>query len=197
MTVLYIILAVLAISALLLFIIRIGLVVAYDEEGLSANFLVGPFRFKIAPKEKKKPSKKREHKAEKKTKEPGEEKAGAFATFKSYWPDIKRLLNTLKKGLLIDEITIHYIAAGDDPVAVAINFGGVSAAMGMITSYLEQNFNIGKRDLRSSCSFEIHKPCIYFKLKITLNMLWVIRLGYPLMALVKGPKDLQKRKEEK
>ncbi len=199
MTVLYIILAVLAVLALLVLLIRIGLIVVYDEKGFSAVFLAGPLRFKIAPKEKKekKPKKKRERKVAPKTEEPAKEKAGGFATFKTYWPDIKKLLDSLKKGLSIDEITIHYVAAGDDPVAVAITFGGVSAAMGMITSYLEQNFNIRKRDFRSSFNFETHEPCIFLKARITLTIWQSIKFGYPLLTLIRKPKDLQKRKEEK
>ncbi len=201
MTVLYVILTVLAVLALVILLVRIGLIVVYDEKGFSAVFLAGPFRFRIAPKEekKKKPAKKRERKPPKKAGEQAEEteKAGAWATFKSYWPDIKKLLESLKKGLSIDEIIIHYVAAGEDPVAVALTYGGVSAAMGMITSFLEQNFNIRKRDFRSGFNFAANEPCIYLKARITLTVWQSIRLGYPILTLIRKPKDLQKRKEEK
>ena len=201
MTVLYVILAVLAVLVLLILLVRIGIIVVYDENGFSAVFLAGPLRFKITPKEekKKKPVKKRERKAPKKAGEQAQEteKAGAWATFKTYWPYIKKLLESLKKGLKIDELIIHYVAAGEDPVTVALTYGGVSAALGMITSYLEQNFNIRKRDYRSNFNFAASEPCIYFKARITLTIWQSIKFGYPILTLIRKPKDLQTRKEEK
>lgn len=201
MTALYIILAVLAVIALIL-LLRIGIIAEYGEEGFTLLALIGPAPLQIVPAKEgkpKKPKKKREKKPAEPKKAEGEaqEKPGALASFQAVWPDIKELLSSLKKGISIDELTLHYVAAGDDPVAVAITYGGVSAAMGMITGFLEQNFNIRKRDYRSGFDFTIHEPRLYVKAQVTMRVWQSLRLGSPILEIIKKTKEMQKRKEEK
>ena len=199
MVALYILLALLAVVVILLFI-RIGLVVEYIDRGLIADFKIGPFHIRIAPKEdkEKKTAKSRKRKAKKAPEKPAEDKkAGRVSDLKQILHYLTRAFDRLGKRPRIDEITVHYMAAGNDPVAVALSFGGVSAGMGMITSVLEQNFDIKKRDFKSSFNFEVSEPYIYVRFQFTLTVWKAIDIGYPLISIITNRKNSQIGKEVK
>ncbi|NLA88135.1 MAG: hypothetical protein GX847_12835, partial [Clostridiales bacterium] len=104
---------------LLICFIRFGLIAVYGENGFELRVSIGPFKRRIFPTDKtrkKDDGKKKEQKAE------SAEKAGKLETLKNQLPSIKQALSRLKRRLLIKELTIHYMAAGDDPAAAALYF---------------------------------------------------------------------------
>jgi hypothetical protein len=141
------------------------LVAIYGEAGFILVAYLGPFPKRILPSgkaKKDKPNKKKEEARE------GMEKAGRLAGLKDQLPSIKQALLRLKRKLIIKELTIHYMAAGTDPAATALYFGAASVGYGMILPLLENNFNIKKRDLRATVSFEAAEPYIFVKAILSL-----------------------------
>ncbi len=169
-------LIVLAVVILICFI-RLGVIVQYGENGLSAEAVIGPVRFGLLPRgEKKESKKKKEEEAVEAT-----AKAGRLASLKNQLPSINKALARLRRKLRINELTIHYLAAGPNPAAAALYFGGVSAGYGILLPLLENNFNIKKRDLRTAVDFEASEPYIYLRSKITLAVWEAVYVGFGLV----------------
>jgi hypothetical protein len=160
-----VILAVLVILAFL----PVGVVAEYGEPGLTADAVVGPVRFKLISTAKNEKKKKKE---KKKTAE-GVTKAGRLVDLKEQLPAINKALDRLKRKLTIKELTVHYMAAGTDPASTALYFGAASIGFGLILPLLENNFNIKKRDLRTSVSFETTEPYVYVKARLSL-LVWEV-----------------------
>ena len=184
------ILAFLAILSLL----RIGVSAEYADTGIKAKAHVGPFSLTLYPakrKTEKEKKKKRQEDKEKKKRQKAEEKPkpGVFEELKAQLPAIKTALSRLKRKLLIKELTIYYLAGGEDPAQAALSFGGVSAGYGIITAFLENNFRIKKRDLRANVDFNAEKPYIYVKLKLSLAVWEAVYVGFNLlMSMAKAKK---------
>lgn len=197
MTALYIILALLALIAILM-VLRVGIVLQYSEEGFLLEFIAGPRSIRLYPRSDKAKRPKKEKKpdrAPEKT-EP-EKKGGAMEDFKGIWAFIKKIIIRLRHKFRMDELIIHTMAAGEDPATVALCYGGVSAAMGMIVPVLEHNFNIKKRDIKSTFSFELKEPCIFFRAKLTMAVWQVLYVGLPAVLDYIKLKRIKDGKEEK
>ncbi|HHU05169.1 MAG TPA: DUF2953 domain-containing protein [Clostridiales bacterium] len=179
MTALYVVLALLALIFILL-ILRVGVVLEYSDEGFLLELIVGPFSKRLHPSDDEKKEPKREKKPPKAPEKPApEKKGGAMSGFQEIWAFIKKIILRLRRKFRMDELILHVIAAGEDPVKVALSYGGVSAAVGMIIPVLEQNFNIKKRDIKSDFSFELKEPSIFFRAKLTMAVWQVIYVGLP------------------
>jgi len=178
LTALYVVLAILALLILLL-LLRVGVVLEYSDEGFLLEFTVGPFSKRIYPGEEKKKPEKEKKPAKAPEREKTEKKGGAMSNFKKTWAFIRQIILRLRRKFRMDELTLHVTAAGENPVKVALAYGGVSAAVGMILPVLEQNFNIKNRDIKSGFSFEQKEPSIFFRSKLTMAVWQVIYVGLP------------------
>jgi hypothetical protein len=180
----------------LLAFLRIGGVAEYgtpdnaetDETTAQAGFVVdaflGPIRFRLFPATKKKEKKKPKRKdVQKKKAGEGIVKAGRFVELKKQLPAINTLLARLKRKLLIKELTVYFMAAGEDPAAAALWFGGANIGYGLLVPLLENNFRVKKRDLRTSVSFEHSEPYIYVCARLSLAVWEAV---YVAFALVKS-----------
>jgi len=65
---------------------------------------------------------------------------------------------------------------GDDPSALAINYGRAWAALGNLMPQLERFFVIKKRDLEVECDFTSDKTLIYAKADVTITVARTIHL---------------------
>lgn len=158
---------------LLICFTRVGIIAVYSEDGLTADATIGFFRLRLMPQQKKKDRKKPPKKKAEST-----AKAGKLVGLKDSLPSINQALSRLKRKLLIVELTIHYMAAGEDPAAAALYFGGVSAGYGLILPLLENNFRIKKRDLRTAVNFDVSEPYIYVRAKISLAVWEAVYIGF-------------------
>jgi hypothetical protein len=177
---------------LLLSFLRIGVIAEYgdfsedtgsgaeDTDGspsdIRAFAVAGPLKFKLYPTNKVE----KEKHPKKKSKE-GAAKAGRLASLKEQIPAIKTLLSRLRRKLLIRELTIYYMAAGDDPAAAALWFGGANIGYGFLTALIENNFRIKKRDFRASVSFEKTEPYIYVRARLSLAVWEAIYVAWALL----------------
>jgi hypothetical protein len=174
MTVLIVLGSILA-FLLIVSLIRVGVHFEYGEDGIKVTAGVGPVRVKIYPaeKRKKKPGEKKE--------EEKKEKPGPLEELKEHLPDIRRMLSRIKKRRFIQELTVHFIAAGPDPAQAALMFGGVSAGYGIIAAVLENNFRIKKRDMRAAVDFEAEKPYLYVRIRLSLAVWEAVYVVYNLL----------------
>jgi len=197
LTALYVFLALLALIFLIL-ILRVGVVLEYSDEGFLVELIVGPVSRRLYPRDEKEKKPKKEKKPPKPSKKPEpEKKGGAMSDFQGIWAFIKQIIIRLRHKFRMDELVVHVLAAGEDPVKVALSYGGVSAAMGMIIPVLEQNFNIKKRDIKSGFSFELKEPSIFFRAKLTMAVWQVIYVGLPAIRDYIRLRNKEGGKEEK
>lgn len=198
MIALYIILALLIIIAVIL-LLRAGVLLVYSEEGFTADVKIGAYRFRAFPQEEK-PKEKKVRKYDKKAppeEKPEKEKGGSLKTFQSYWSAATETLGRLRRRMTVNELTLHVAAGGSDPANVALAYGGVNAAMGMIIPVLEQSLDIKKRDFETSFSFELKEPYIFARLKATAAVWELIYVGWPLFSKYMKTRNTKDGKEEK
>jgi len=174
--------AVLVLLILLLFLVRLRLTAAYGEEGASLTAAIGAlpvFRLPRPPgsgqagKEKKPKPKKKKKKKEEAEEKP---KGGSVPGFKQLMPIISDALGKLKRRLSIDEMTLWYQSASEDPAAAALAFGGASAAAGALVRPMQELFRIRDLDIRTAVSFTETKPKVYARLKMSVSfgvLLWI------------------------
>ncbi len=190
MTALWVILGILAFFALLL-LLRVGVRAQYSDQGLFLWARAGRLHIQVYPVKKKKRRKEKgkEGKAKKKKgKEPETEeskKGGNVSFFISIIRDILDVLGRFRKRIKIDELTVWYMSASEDPSSAAICFGAASAGMGLVTGILENNFKIKKRDFRTAVNFEEKEPWVYVKAEFSLavwEILYIIlKPGYNIL----------------
>ncbi|HHT16374.1 MAG TPA: hypothetical protein GXZ77_01450 [Papillibacter sp.] len=183
MTAVYILVGVAALIALLM-MMRVCLIGEYDETGFSAYLRFGPVRIKFAGKKDKKADKKKkkDRKAKKKDagkkQEAGQKKGGTFEGLKAMLPDITDVLRRLFRRLTVDDLIIHYVAAGrENPAAGALQFGAASAGIGVLLPILESVFTIKRRDLRTNVDFNATEAYVYAKAKLSLAF-WQVLVGF-------------------
>jgi hypothetical protein len=190
MTAVYILAGVAALIALLMFM-RVRLIAEYDEQGLRAFVRFGPVRVEIKKRDKKDrdkkgKGKKKKAKAEKAggKKQAEERKPGSFEGLKSMLPDLTDVLRRLFRKLTIDDLVIHYMAAGrDNPAAAALQFGAASAGIGILLPILETNFKIKRRDLRTNVDFDAAEATVYAKAKLSLAF-WQVVAGFVRLTII-------------
>ena len=79
----------------------------------------------------------------------------------------------------MDELTLWYCSAAQDPYSAAVAFGGASAAIGLLTAPLERVFRIKKRDIRTAVSFTDTEPTVILKLSLSLSLFAIFSIVLP------------------
>ena len=167
-------LAIISAVIILIALLRIRVTAEYSEEGFEVTSRIGPFKLLGRERRKAKIKKKRKEKRK-------EIRAGGKAAFMDILNAVKKTLSRLRRKLLIKQLTLHYTAAGEDPVKTAMYYGSANAAFGIIIPVLEENFRIRRRELSASADFGADKPGIYAKVIISMAVWEAI---YVLTALL-------------
>lgn len=179
MTALYIAAGVLALITLFCFM-RLRLIAEYDHRGLVAYVKLGPLRRQIAGK-KKKAGKKEEGAGEKK--EEGRKK-GTFEDFKAMLPDLTDVVRRLFRRIVVEELTLRYVAAGgENPAAAALQFGGAYAGIGVLLPILESVFTIKRRDLQAEVDFGATESTLYAKAHLSMAV-WQVLVGFVRLTII-------------
>jgi len=185
MTVFAIISAVLIILAFL----RLGVNVEYSADGLLVEARAGLFTISLYPKEEK-PDKLRKkalraaRKARKKKELPVEKKPGSLRSFLDMLPYIRNMLDRIRRRLLINRLTINYIAASENPAVTALSFGVANAAYGAIEMLLERNFRIKRSNITTSADFEATRQNIYIYAAVSLAVWEAVYIAFALLPLI-------------
>ena len=187
-------LIILAALLALLLCTRLKVCVSYDEDGGSLQLGFGLLTVLTLPR-KKKPGRaaektkkpKREKSKKKRTETPEQEtkKGGSVPGFRDLTGIIVTLLGKLRRRLRVDELTLWYLSAAEDPAAAALAFGGANAAAGLLLEPLERAFRIRERDIRTAVSFTERKPAVTARLRLSLSLFSILQLGVIALSLLR------------
>ncbi len=159
--------------------IRLRVTAAYDEDGIRITARFGRITvFRYPGKQGAKPKEKKPK--ENKPKKPETEetkKGGKLPPVRDLLSIIGDVLGKLKRKLRVDELTLWYCSASQDPFSTAMAFGGVSAGAGLLLAPLERTFRIRKRDIRTAVSFTDTEPTVILKLSLSLSVFAVFSIG--------------------
>ena len=156
--------------------IRLRLSAAYDAEGIQIAACFGRitvFRYPGRSGGKKAPRKKKpkEPETEEEPEEPEKKSAGGkLPPLRDLLSIIGDTLGKLRRKLRVDELTLWYCSASQDPFAAAMAFGGASAAVELILAPLERAFRVKKRDIRTAVSFTETEPTVVMRLSLSLSI---------------------------
>ena len=164
----------------ILSVLRIGGEVICSDNGIRFVIFIGFMKIKIPGKTSEKKGKKRK-KEDKVTKR---EKGGTAGKIKEMLPVITKALGRLRRKLRVDRIEAVYTAGGEDPAKVAVEYGAGCAFMGVLTPFLENNFNIKKRELSVQANFNEEKSSLFLDGKLTLAVWQAIYIAAGIVVPV-------------
>lgn len=175
----------------LLACLPLGVSAIYNREGANIRMIAGPVRFTIYPSKKKarKPEVKKQAKIQKgkpaaKKQDPGKQ-GGSYTDFLPLIRTVLDFLGACRPKLRVKRLELKLILAGNDPAALAINYGRAWAAVGNLMPHLENQFVIKKRDVEVECDFTAQSTLVYARLDltVTLGRLFALSLRHGVRAL--------------
>ena len=204
---------------ILLAVLPLGVCVKYNSQGPMVRVILGPVKFTVfpRPKKKKKDNSKKQSQTEQppaqtaptepapqnpvpppkpKEKKPKEEKGGSLLDFLPLVKLVFRFLGDFRRKLRVNTLELKLIMAGGDPANLAINYGRAWAAVGNLLPQLDRIFVIKKRDIEVECDFTASETLVIARLDltITLGRLLALVFGYAIRALITFLKIQKKRK---
>lgn len=197
MTVLWI-LGIVLLILLIFALLRVGVWAEYSESGFLVRVLLGPFRITVFPMKKKKDKagkekpKKEKKPKEKKPKpeltkeEKREKRGGMIELLKIVLRELKLVLSKMRRKLSVDQLTLYYTAAADDPFDAAMQYGKLTAGAYGILSILDDIFNIKKQDVRTNVDFNLEKPVVYVCLQLTIAIWEIVYVSGGMIFAVLG-----------
>lgn len=197
-------LKVIVVVLLLLFLlglVRVGGAGEYSAGGVLAWVWVGPFRVRVFPlkeKKKKKPKKAKEGPPKPEgTAEEAPKKGGALEQARQYLPLVCEAAGELKRRIRIDRLLLDYMAPGkEDAASAAMNFGLTNAAVGIILSLFEQNFDVKDRRVRTAVDFNAESPTLYVYAAISARLgqlcAFALRFGWKFFKVYRQTKNPKK-----
>lgn len=197
-----------ALILLILFLLsrlRLGGTAEYSAAGFFAWVRVGGFRFRVFPRKPKKkrdkpkkPKKEDGKKKDAKEKPAGTKPGGAVSLVLDCLPLVGEAAGRLKRKLRIDRLYLDLTAGNDDPADAVDAYGRANAVLGILIPFLEQNFDLRDRRIRTAVDFELEKPVIYLNaaLSYTLGQLlaFVFWLGISFLRIFLAWRKEQKAK---
>ena len=186
----------------LLAILPVGVSAFYDADGPLAYATVGPIRICLYPGKEKVKSEKKDKKSKRKDKPSGSskktksKKGGSLQEFLPLVDYVLDFLSAFKRKLRITRLEMKLVMAGEDPAALAVNYGKALAALGNLMPLLERAFVIKKRDLEVECDFLAEKTLIAARadISITLGRILSLLLVQGIPVLRELLKIMNKRK---
>lgn len=186
---------------LLLGLLPVSIHAEYNKEAV-AQLLIGPVRLMRYPRKAKKPE---SNKTGKQNSTDGnfesyetknKQNSSSLSDLLSVAQIIIDFLGDFKRKLMVKDLQLHVLLAGEDPCDVAVNYGRAWAALGNLMPQLERHFLIKKRDLHVSCDFSADKTLVDAKIILSVRLgdiLW-IGLYHGIRVLRKYLKIMNKSK---
>jgi len=190
MLALAIVLAIIVLIALL----RFGAIIEYSEAGFDVWIKAGFLRIKTVGEDVKNRKKIRElrKKARKKLKKNIKRdntylKAMIPGSMDEFWTTLRavsNVLNRFKRRLLIKELTLYYLSAGEDPANTALQFGAANAVFEAIMPDIKRNFRVRHLDLRAGFDFTSEQQKIYAKANLSIAVWEVFYAIFALFPII-------------
>lgn len=152
----------------------LGVSATYRAEGAAIRMIAGPVRFLVYPSKRKKTD--TGHKKKEKQQKPSAnqqapaEKGGSYTDFLPLAKTVLEFLGACRPKLRVKRLDFKVILAGNDPAALAVNYGRAWAGVGNLMPHLENNFVIKKRDVEVECDFTAKSTVIYARLDLTITL---------------------------
>ena len=167
---------------LLLAMIWLGVEVRFWDSQLTVFVKVLFIRFKVYPGKKKAKKKPEKEKKDKKSREEVSHKVGKKKPKKK--PDIRELIRLgldaagrLKRKITVKELTLHYTAGSGDPSDTALQFGRVSAAVGILLPRICETFKVKRHDVKVDADFDLQKPRVELEAGVGMFLWQLIYVG--------------------
>ena len=161
--------AVIAAILILIPLLRVRMVLEYSEGEGSARVGLGPVLIPLNRAGKRK---------KKKTDGGGggetKKKAGV-GDFREKLSIILDIKDKIKRRLTVDELTLWYQSAADDPADAAMAFGAASAGADILLPILGRDLTIKKQDVRIGADFTARESRVYAKAALSLPVYACIR----------------------
>ena len=151
----------------------LGFSAIYRQSDSGVWVLVGPFRFRVYPGNKKE-EKTQNAVSEKKKK--NETKGGSYRDFQPVVRTIIEFLGEFRQKIRVKRLELKVVLAGGDPSDLAVNYGRAWAALGNLMPHLERLFVIKKRNLEVECDFIADETLIYARIDATISVLKTLHL---------------------
>ena len=168
----------------LLAIMPVGVRICYDAGGFLAKLLIGPATFVLYPREKKPKGKEKTKKTAKKSTKSSsnnnsvnKENGGSLADFRGILAQVLEFLGEFRRRLIVKQLDLKLVLAGDDPCDLACNYGNTWVAIGNLLPVLEKVFTIKKRNIDVSCNFCAEQITVVARLDIVIclgRLLWIV-----------------------
>lgn len=165
----------------LLALLPLGVILRYDEEGARVWVSLGWIPISVYPAKPKEPAPAAEK--PKKSSGSGFEKTktkkksgGKITDFLPLVEDVLAFLADFKNKLVVKNLELNLVLAGDDPADLAIAYGRAWAAVGNLMPRLEQFLKIRRRDIRVQCDFASEQTQVQAGLHISITLgrlIWV------------------------
>lgn len=175
-------------------ILPVGIRGVYRESTAGVWLLVGPLRFRlypVKPKEEKKTAQ-----PKKKVTSSSEKKGGKLQSFLPVARTVLDFLNQLRKKIVVKNLELKVILAGDDPCDLAVNYGRAWAALGSLMPQLDRVLTIRKKDIEVESDFTAESICVYAKVDVMVSigrgLYLCCRYGVKFIKDILKMKNLQK-----
>ncbi|MCL2392199.1 MAG: DUF2953 domain-containing protein [Oscillospiraceae bacterium] len=196
-------LAIVIAALLLIALLRFGVFLEYGSEGVIVKLLVGPLVLKVFPSkekpdEKERKARKKAKKELKKEKDKDKQKKqlpGGLQTFLDMIPPLINMLSRIKRRLLINNLTVHFVVAGTDASKTAMTYGVVNAALGSLASFLDNNFRVKHRDFHVDVDFLSEQQTVYARASFSLAVwesLYIVFALFPIIKIFFKPQKTPK-----
>lgn len=177
-------------------IFPVGVRVRYQDDALKMWYTIGPIRLLRYPEDDDAHEKRKNSKINIRTvlNEPIKANRRYDNVIGDFWAELKTTLELfwfLRPKLRIKRLVLKLHLAGDDPAALALQYGGAWAAIGGLLPLLEEAFVLKKRQLDVDCNFNGGTTSLDAKLDITIG------LGRLLWCLVRYSIDVLDRTNTK
>ena len=169
--------------ALLIFLFlrtRLGVRVKISPDYYEVRIYFGVFSFQIAPpKRVEKPKRVKPKKP--KPPEAVEKKPALTATsVMDMIPALRRAVARLLKGIVIDILYLHFVAAGGDAAQAALLFGAAHAGLGLVAPLTRK---AKQCDISVGLDYSLPKPLVYLSTALSIRVYTVLSVGINLLVM--------------
>lgn len=181
---------------ILVMLMPVGIRVRYHGNELKIWYVIGPIRLLRYPDTEKARNKRKNSKINIRTvlNDPIKANRKYDSVLGDFWAELKTTLEliwALRPKLCLKRLELKLHLAGEDPCAVALQYGGAWAAIGGLLPLLEEAFIVKKRDLDVDCRFDGGSTTLDAKLDFTIG------LGRLLYTLVRYSLDTLDKADHK
>lgn len=171
---LWLFLALVAILMLVIFL-PVGIRVRYQQGALKLWYTVGPIRLLRYPEDAKAQEKRKNSKINLRTvlDEPIKANRKYDNVLGDFWAELKTTLGLLwhlRPKLRIQCLVLKLHLAGEDPAALAMQYGGAWVAVGNLLPLLEEAFILKRHELDVDCDFDGDTTTLDAKLDISIGL---------------------------